>query len=616
MSFLYPLGLLGLIGIPILIIIYIIKSKYAEQTVASTYLWTLSERFLKRKKPISPLAGIISLILQILAVTAISFIIARPIITIPDSAKEYCFVLDSSGSMNMEKDGVTRFEKAKAEISDIINSATGGSRFSLIAVGDVTTTVFNKTTDKKQAHELLEELEGGFVEADYKNAITTAQKYFSENKSALTYLVTDTNYEKTENITIINVASDESNISLSDVTWKLVSGKLTVTGNIKAFGADKDVNVSLYVDGAEAPFAEADVSAKNSSVAHFELSGELKSFSSLRVTLVSDDSLECDDEYIIYNVKTEDTYSILLVSDRPFFLTSLFEAMGHTQIKVVDPDEYTASMGVGQGLYIFDCCAPTTLPSDGAVWFFDPTGSVPESGFSVQSEVTLARSEQIEKSTSSSSVAKNMLKNVKGDGVYIKEYVKCSLYRSFTTLFSYKGNPLVFAGTNAKGHREVVFAFDIHNSNLPLMVDYVILTENLMKFSFPDVVENANYFAGDDAAVNVIANCDSIRVETPAGEVSYLDTDQASALFRLAEVGTYTVTVTVSDVPREYYIYSSLPESERVPLPTSESIGLQGTAEDGGFDGTYDPLYVLFICLALLFLADWMVYCYEKYQLR
>ena len=68
MSFLYPLGLLGLIGVPILIIIYIIKNKYTEQTVSSTYLWTLSERFLKRKNPINKLAGIISLILQILAV--------------------------------------------------------------------------------------------------------------------------------------------------------------------------------------------------------------------------------------------------------------------------------------------------------------------------------------------------------------------------------------------------------------------------------------------------------------------------------------------------------------------------------------------------------------------
>ena len=50
MTFLYPLGLLGLIGVPILIIIYIIKNKYTEQTVSSTYIWTYSEQFLKRRK--------------------------------------------------------------------------------------------------------------------------------------------------------------------------------------------------------------------------------------------------------------------------------------------------------------------------------------------------------------------------------------------------------------------------------------------------------------------------------------------------------------------------------------------------------------------------------------
>ncbi|MDE7076738.1 MAG: BatA domain-containing protein, partial [Clostridia bacterium] len=43
MTLLYPLGLLGLLAIPVLILIYIIKSKYTEQVISSTYLWTLSE---------------------------------------------------------------------------------------------------------------------------------------------------------------------------------------------------------------------------------------------------------------------------------------------------------------------------------------------------------------------------------------------------------------------------------------------------------------------------------------------------------------------------------------------------------------------------------------------
>jgi len=100
MSFNYPLGLLGLLGIPVLIIIYIIKSKYTEQTVASTYLWTLSERFLKKRKPISKMTGILTLILQILAVIAASLLIAHPVFIVKASANEILFVLDGSASMN------------------------------------------------------------------------------------------------------------------------------------------------------------------------------------------------------------------------------------------------------------------------------------------------------------------------------------------------------------------------------------------------------------------------------------------------------------------------------------------------------------------------------------
>ena len=52
MSFLYPLGLLGLIGVLVLILIYIIKSKYKEYTIASTYIWELSEKFMQKKNPV------------------------------------------------------------------------------------------------------------------------------------------------------------------------------------------------------------------------------------------------------------------------------------------------------------------------------------------------------------------------------------------------------------------------------------------------------------------------------------------------------------------------------------------------------------------------------------
>ena len=211
MSFLYPLGLLGLIGIPILILVYIIKSKYTEQTVASTYLWTLSEKFLKRKRRPSPLAGIISLIIQILAVTVASLAIAHPIITIPNAADEYCFILDGSGSMSMDagdpEQSVTRFEAGKQAVRDRINDAMDGSIFTLIYAGDTASVVFERAEDKEQALLLLDELKPAHNTLRLPDALGLAQGYFNENPSLLTYLVTDTSYETAENVEVVNVAA-------------------------------------------------------------------------------------------------------------------------------------------------------------------------------------------------------------------------------------------------------------------------------------------------------------------------------------------------------------------------------------------------------------------------
>ena len=43
---------------------------------------------------------------------------------------------------------------------------------------------------------------------------------------------------------------------------------------------------------------------------------------------------------------------------------------------------------------------------------------------------------------------------------------------------------------------------------------------------------------------------------------------------------------------------------------------LVGIKENNYRDGIYDELIILFIILAVIYMADWMVYCYEQYQLR
>ncbi len=616
MTFLYPLGLLGLIGIPVLIVIYIIKSKYTEQTVSSTYLWKLSERFLKKKNPLSRLTGLISLILQILAVLAISLTIAHPVLTVSGGAQDMCFVLDGTGSMQMQhEDGVTRFEVGKQEIRTLIEDATDGSIFTLYYVGDKTTTVFERTDNKQAAYALLDSLEYSFSDTTLADAHALAQAYFKEHSGAQVYLVTDKGYQTHENIQLIRLCDESAqNYGLSGVTYTRLGDTVHVGGSVTSYRADATLTLELYADGGEQPVTTNTVVVKREKATPFQLSATVPEFGSLTVRIAQTDVLSFDNSVVLFDPQSDDTYKILLVSDRPFFVEAVLGAVGKTNVTVKSTEDYAGDLGYG--LYVFDTFTPAAMPLDGAIWLINPLSSSDDLGFSVQGEVLLAEPDVLELSRDSASAVQTLTAGMMGEEVHLTRFVKCGLYRKFTTILSYEGNPVVFAGTNNYGNRLCVFAFDLHDSNIAMRMDFVALINNLAEYSFPAVLEQTGYVCGDTVQINVLANTESIRVESPTGKVQYLGVQGAVASFVPAEAGVHTVTMTVAGSQRSFSIHAAIPEAERNPVVAEKELSLAGQQTPGGFDGTYDALILMFMILALLFAADWVVYCYEKYQLR
>lgn len=645
MSFLFPLGLLGLIGVPVLIIIYIIKNKYTEQTVSATYIWTLSERFLKRKNPISFISGLISLILQILAVICISIALAHPVISLPGKAGNYCFILDSSGSMSMQNEGVTRFERGKEEIRKMIEDSANGSSYTLICSGDTMDIVFKQTEDRDRALRLLTETEASYAGNEEKDALSEAQGYFQEyaNKGfdLQVYLITDKSYSEAENVKVLNVAKGESNYALTDVSSSFTEDGLVVSGNVASYGTEKTLTVSVYADDSENPVAQTQVTAKDG-MAVFDSSTDesqqqteiakrsqsfevvcanVSDYQILRVTIDSDDAFRADDEIVVYNIKHDNSFNTLIVSKTPFFLKSALEALGHRQIETVDPDDYAKAPVTGYGLYIFDHCAPKAMPEDGAVWFFSPTENVEGSGFSYQGPVTYESAQGMTYNKSTATTVRKLLTGiVQSETSQIVSYSKCSLNRDFTTLLSCDGNPVLFAGSNNYGNREVVFAFSLHDSDLPLSLNYLPFINNLLNYTFPEIVDSSNFFCGDIVSLNVLPGCNSIRVDTPGGKSEYLDVETAISDYRLEEVGLYTVTLQIGSLSassrRTIRLYAQSPFSESAATASAGSFSLVGEPGARQPDGKFEDITFLFIILAVIFIADWMVYCYEQYQLR
>ena len=628
MTFLYPLGLLGLIGIPILILVYIIKNRYTEQTIPSTYMWTLSERFIKRRNPISKITGIISLILQLLLVLVLSFAVAHPVITLPGAAREYCFILDASASMGMGTDGDTRFDRAKNEIMSVIDDAKDGSVFSVIVVGDTTEVIVELSDDRERIAELVSTAECSDGRVEYTDALGTAQQYFNENSSCLVYLMTDTDYKEHKNIEVVNVADAESNVSLEDLSYVILDEKnVMVSGRVASYGFDGLVDVDVLRDGNGESIGSTKLQMFKDTYETFSMSVPLESFYSITVNVSANDSFAEDNTATVYNIKSENAYEALLVSDNPFLLQSVLSSISNAEITVMSEADYTSYRDrlakqnkevSGYGLYVYDAYNPLTLPTDGAVWLIGVNGSVEDSGFSVQSEVTIEGDDKakLELTGSSSGIARRLTAGMIGDDICISKYIKCGLYGDFTTLYSYMGNPIVFTGLNNHGNREVVFAFNLHDSDIIMAYDYLVMLSNLIRYSFPEVIETTEYYCGDTAEINVISGCNSIRVVSPSGEVVYTDVSRAVSEFVLTEVGEYEIVVDISGSERVFYIYSSVPKEERRVSTTVEQMNLQGEPGNSGRDGRFDDLTAIFIIAALLFTAEWVVYCYDKYQLR
>ncbi len=619
MSFIYPLGLLGLIGVPIVIVIYILRSKYNEQTVSSTYIWRLSDKFLKRKNPLSGLTGLISLILQILLISAVSFAIARPIFTLPNAANEYCFVLDSSGSMNMQNGKQNRFELAKEEIVDIIKDSADGSSYTLISVSDEIRDVFEGVTDKDFAIELVGNCEAEYTSAEYADVFGVAQEHFTLHPSSAIYVVTDKSYDDIYGVEVIDVSGEgEQNYGVFNVAYSHSGGRLTVTAEVVSYASDAELDVALTVDGLNEPIKQT-VSVRAGERTPVTVECVCPRFSSLTLAIENSDVYSADNSISAYNAKSESSYSTLIVSETGFFLHAAIDAILDSEVKIVTPKEYEAmtEAQLSYGLYIYDSYEPAELPEDGAVWLINADTAVTGSGFGIRGRVSLEEAAEIEKSKSTSTAVRALLEGVDGRDIYVKNYVKYSgLYLNFSTLFSYDSNPLIFAGSNSQGNRQVVFAFDLHESDFALSTDFIILLGNLLEYSFPDVLDKTDYIVGEEAIINVIAGAESMKIVAPSGKEVYADSDGTTAILKLDEVGAYNIEITVAGKAHSYTLFSAANEAESLPENDGGSLALSGVRVEGNIDGTFDPTLILFICILVIFIADWGVYCYEKYQLR
>lgn len=375
MSFAYPLGLIALAAVPVIILIYIIKSKYTEQTIASTYLWTLSERFLKKRKPLSKLTGIITLILQLVAVLALALLIAQPAFIVKGAARDVYFILDGSASMNISDGKNTRFAIAQKKIEELIDDTPTGSSFTLVLADGESGVVFEGVRDKKQAKRFVQSLSAGWRAFDCADALLSAQKYYNDNRSASIYLISDREFE-TENIDAINVAGQPCNRGLSACGVKSAAAGLIGYGKVASYFSAGEVEIELFASdetGKELVKAgQTKVAVQAGELVDFEISTSLGAYAVMRFEIKGDDDLAADNSVTLYDDAEAQARKALLVGDGAdgIYIKSALESAGKTSVDVISSKQYS-SAAEGYGLYVFNGYVPESLPSNAAIWLIN-----------------------------------------------------------------------------------------------------------------------------------------------------------------------------------------------------------------------------------------------------
>ncbi len=612
-SFLHPLGLIGLIGIPIVIIIYLLKNKYTEKVISSTYIWNLSEKFLRKKNPIHKINGLLSLILQIISILFLTLCIARPIISIRDKAKNYMFIIDSSFSMNMKNDeNETRMQRAKNEINKMVKESKNGSYYSLIYASDASSLLVNKTNNKETIYNSLLNITTSNKSIMLDNAMELMQQYYYEDSSYDVYVLTDKDYIETSNVNVINISNNEINSTISSLSIAYgTTNNISVNGTLITYGSDLKVNISLFID--DEIINTIDVETFNGIETNFTFETKITSYSKIEAKIVNDDALIEDNNYILYSNESSSDFKTLIVSEQPTFLNNVLKILGNKSISVIKPNEYNETK-TGFSLYVFDAYAPNNLPDDGTVWLFKANKNIASGGFTVQNEINLASGGELTLSKDTSATYKSLSKNLNGKGIYVSKYQKYSLYNDATVLFEYNNDPMIFALLNNYNNREIVFSFDLHDSNFALSLDFVPLFKNLINYSIPNFLENSNYVVGEILKLNVLPFTNSIRINSPSNISKYLNVSSNNTIsYELNEIGTYEIVLNINNNTKKYNIFVSCNLNESKTNEVVDSILLVGENNTKTFDEKFDGLLILAIFALVVLLFDWGVYIYEQH---
>lgn len=645
MSLLAPLGLLGLIGIGVLILIYIIKPNYENKFVSSTYVWKLSLKYRKKKIPISKLRNILIFICQLAIITAAAFILAQPFI---DNSKDVengdtIIILDTSPSMHTEANGKTRLERAaKKALSDAEDAFKNGNKVTVILASDEASFITQQVeaTQAEMVYEALEKISSkpkehfSYCSPDVEGAMTLAEQITSYTDKVSVTLYTDTHYYSKGDVEVYRVSdASEWNAAVLDVRSTIVENHYRIEIDVASYGKEALLEVGLEIskyNGTDSTYKiTADAYCSNDEVTTVVLGYktkdmdeveaslidenlELFSYETIAVSVTAEDSLEYDNQFYLYGGK-KPVLDVLYSSSMPnnFFPAALLVLQDIVKDEW-DVQIHEAAKGEqiiqGYDLYIYEHTIPKTLPDDGVVLCVNPLSMPSSTGIKLGN---LAGAQNGVYMTAGDDHP--LMNNIDASKISVTQFVTIANYGEFEPLMTVKDRKGTYPTLLVKDDVDakiVVMPFSLHFSNLAVLPEFPLLLKNMVNHFFPTTVNEFVYDTGDTIELDAMASSLDVSGAEVTDAVSKLPVETLVELPGKIIVNKHgTVTLTqylISGEPQIESVYVKIPSSESNILLEEEKLVNPYFYSDSDSMDIDLLFYFALAMVAFLFLEWWL----------
>jgi Ca-activated chloride channel family protein len=575
-----PLALLGLLFVPAVVAMYLLRLRRSETVVPSTLLWRRLAADVEANAPWQRLRRSALLLLQLLLVVVLALVAARPFLEHPAGlARDLVVIVDTSASMSATDVAPDRLGAARDAVKGALADLPAGGKVSVIEAGRTARVLVTGSSDLGRVRQAIDGIRPTLSRGDLDDALALAQQLAVQSGDAEIVVATDAALAATPTsrvdapIRVLRVGDPKGSRNQAIVALAVRTAPSAVTRSVFVSVANFDLElatrrVEVWGDDRLLETRTLTIDAQQKADVIVDDVPAAVGVVDVRLAPASDtdpssrpDLLSADDRAWAV-VPPERPRNILVVGRGDPYLETALSSLPNSHLFGLTPAEYPAGAvrtdGTSWDLIIFDANVPATLPASPVLAIAPP--STTELGTVVG---TLN-----DPAIGSLGTDEPILRYVDLSTTHIARAQQLALPAwARTVIPGPKGAPLLYSGLRA-GLPTAVLAFEPRQSDLPLQVAFPILIANLTgELVGGSAAPAAAVKPGDPVVLTVPGGAAGLHVVAPDGST----VDLAPA------AGGSTVTDTATD---QLGVYTA------TPIARPDRSAAAATASPSGVDAS------------------------------